>query len=264
MDNPLEQDAPDDMIERVHAFARDLAWGALYEKWGTSFRVASTSQGEQWFEMSRNRDWDENLNGFFLRKWNWDIPVSGLLLSFGYFEADFQRSATDTPAFALTQQAFRLLEKPAIPPKIFISYRQNESSAFASLIEARLNIAAPEAGVFIDKLLEGGDEWEQRIEHEIRERDTFICVYGPDTPKSTMIPKEIAWAQASGSRIIPVLHNEFTRDCEGYPEQFKALQDITVEKESAEAYELAILKLLNTLGYPTLQSPRPEQRDAQQ
>ena len=37
MDNPLEQPAPDDPIERVHAFARDLAWGAVNGKWGSSF-----------------------------------------------------------------------------------------------------------------------------------------------------------------------------------------------------------------------------------
>lgn len=170
-----------------------------------------------------------------------------MMFSFGY---------AIEPPLCLSPKALGLLERPAIPPKVFISYKQTESSAFASLIEARLNIAAPEAGVFIDKLLEGGDEWERRIKREICECDTFICVYGPGTPKSTMIPKEIAWAKDSGSRIIPVLHNKFTRDSEGYPEQFKTLQDITVDKESAEAYELAILKLLNALGYPTLQSPR--------
>ena len=138
---------------------------------------------------------------------------------------------------------------------IFISYRQAESSAFASLIEARLNIAAPEAGVFIDKLLEGGEEWEKRIKREISERDIFICVFGQTTHESTMIPKEIAWASDSGSRIIPVLHNGYTGE-QNYPEELKGIHWIKVETERAEGYELAILKLLNTLGYPTLQSQR--------
>ena len=54
-----------------------------------------------------------------------------------------------------------------------------------------------------------------------------------------------------------MLHHGCDRDDETYPTKLKRFQDIKVEKESAEAYELAILKLLNALGYPTLQSPRP-------
>ena len=71
-----------------------------------------------------------------------------------------------------------------------------------------------------------------------------------------MIPKELKWARESDSRIIPVLHNGY-KVKKHYPKKLKGIQRIVVEKESAEAYELAILKLLNTLGYPTLQSPRP-------
>ena len=205
---------------------------------------------------SPKNEHDENLKQFLQAKWVDKLPGSDLLKSFGFLELDAERFHPNSPAFLLTLKAFALLEKPAIPPKIFISYRQAESSAFASLIEARLNLAAPEVGVFIDKVLEGGDEWEQRIKKEICERDTFILVYGQTTHESTMIPKEITWARKSGSRIIPVLHNGY-RGRENYPEELNEIQWIAVETEKAEYYELAILKLLNTLGYPTLQSPRP-------
>ncbi len=33
MENPLELPVPDDPIERVHALARDLAYGALHNEW---------------------------------------------------------------------------------------------------------------------------------------------------------------------------------------------------------------------------------------
>ncbi|MCY3908366.1 MAG: TIR domain-containing protein [Anaerolineaceae bacterium] len=257
MDNPLEQPVPEDPIARAHEFARDLAWGVANGKWSAGFRVSRNIGGTGWLSLSFRTDIDAQGNLERLResKWKGDFPESDLLQSFGYFEPNLERYVKNQPAFLLTPKAFALLEKPLVPPRIFISYRQAESSAFASLIEARLNIAAPEAGVFIDKLLEGGEEWERRIEREIRKRDTFILVYGKTTHESTMIRKEIAWARESDSRIIPVLHNGYTGE-ENYPEELSGIQWIAVETESAENYELAILKLLNTLGYPTLQSPR--------
>lgn len=246
MDNPLEQPAPDDPIERVHAFAYDLAWGVAHGLWGTGLQVVN-SKGNAFYKIiSPSNVFDVSRRNQLVSKWGDNRSGVDMMFSFGY--------AIESP-FCLSPKALGLLERPAIPPKIFISYRQAESSALASLIEARLNIAAPEAGVFIDKLLEGGDEWERRIKHEICNRDTFILVYGKTTHKSTMIPKEVNWAKKSGSRIVPVLHNGYTGK-RNFPKKLKGIQWIMVEKESAEAYELAILKLLNTLGYPTLQSPR--------
>lgn len=251
MDNPLEQPAPDDPIARVHTLAYDLAWGVAHGLWGTGLE-AVWSEGAPFIKtVAPSSIFDESGRNLLVDKWGDNRPGVDMMFSFGY--------VIDSP-FALSPKALGLLEKPAIPPKIFISYKQSESSAFASLIEARLNIAAPEAGVFIDKLLEGGEEWEQRIKKEICERDTFILVYGKTTHESTMIPKEIAWARKSGSRIIPVLHNGYTGE-ENYPEELAGIQWIAVETERAEGYELAILKLLNTLGYPTLQSPTTVSRE---
>ena len=264
MDNPLEQPAPDDPIERVHAFARDLAWGAVNEKWESVFDrksldLARVEVNEDYYFASKE------LIALIKGKWVDEQPSIELLRSFDYLApaqnnlviSGDSRRLPPVPSYLLTTKAFSLLEKPAIPPEIFISYRQAESSAFASLIEARLTLADASIGIFIDKLIEGGAKWLKRIELEVRQCDTFIIVYGPDTPNSKTIPLEIAWAEETDSNIIPVLHHGFTRECEGYPERFKDLNDIAVEKESAEAYELAILKLLNTLGYPTLQSPHP-------
>ena len=253
MDNPLEQPAPKDPIARVREFARDLAWGATHGKWGSGFGYAAYDAENKWRTLSiENDSHQENFSEYLENKWDSEPPDSNLMRSYGFFELEGRGDF----AYLLTQKAFELLEKPALPPKIFISYRQNESSPFALLIEARLTLRDPTIGIFIDKLIEGGAKWLKRIEKEVRQCDTFIIVYGPDTPNSTTIPLEIEWAEETDSTIIPVLHHGFTRCCEGYPAQFKALNDITVEKESVKAYENAITDILIALGYSTLQSSR--------
>ena len=161
MDNPLKHKPPRDPIARVHAFAYDLAWGAVNGRWGSHFEIEQNpGSPEKWDAPSSKEESSANLNIELKRKWGNTFLESNLLRSFGYFVLDNENSSLRYKAFSLSQKSFTLLEKPAIPPKIFISYKQSESSAFASLIEARLNIAAPEAGVFIDKLLEGGRRME--------------------------------------------------------------------------------------------------------
>lgn len=278
MDNPHELPRPDDPIAQVHAFALDLAWGATQGMWSSGFRIARRASGtgrgeasgkEVWRTLSNNFIYEANLASYLSQKWFTIPPSPDLMQSFGYVEFDPSRIMEGKPSgiglppvssgyiegqpvYLLTKRAFDLLEKPAIPPKIFISYRQNESSAFASLIEARLTLRDPTIGIFIDKQIEGGAKWLKRIEEEVRQCEHFIIVYGPDTPNSDTIAMEIAWAEETECNIIPVLHHGFTRDCEGYPEQFEELNDITVEKESAKAYENAITDILIALGYSTL------------
>ena len=137
MDNPLEQPAPEDPIARVHVLARDLAWGAINGKWTGYFRVFSPSD---WIVMkTSNREYDQNIQKYIQEKWKGNPPECTLLLSLGYCAPDFENPTKGIMTFSLIEKAFNLLERPAVPPKIFISYRQNESSAFASLIEARLS-----------------------------------------------------------------------------------------------------------------------------
>ena len=257
MDNPLERKPPEDPIARVHEFARDLAWGAAHGKWGTGFRYDAFSPDDSWSALTTGGNYQEHFRHYLHDKWGGLPPDYNLLRSLGYFELENQRYIGDHFAFLLTPKAFSLLEKPASPPQIFISYRQNESSPFALLIEARLTLRDPTIGIFIDKLIEGGAKWLKRIEQEVRQCDTFIIVYGPDTPNSKTIPLEIAWAEETGSTIIPVLHHGFTRCCEGYPERFRELNDIPVEKESAKAYENAITDILIALGLLDAPVPAP-------
>ena len=254
MDNPLEQPAPEDPIARVEKYARDLAWGVAHKYWGTGLNAIHKPKNHFERMFSPANVIEISRRDLLREKWGNDPPGTDLMISFGYVNpVNPNLPGTNFP-YVLSPKALSLLDKPESPPKIFISYRQKESSAFASLIEARLTLRDSTIGIFIDKQIEGGARWLKRIEEEVRQCEHFIIVYGPDTPNSDTIPLEIKWAEETDSNIIPVLHNTFTRNCEGYPEQFKELNDITVEKESAKAYENAITDILIALGYSTLQS----------
>ena len=252
MDNPLEQPAPEDPIERVHAFARDLAWGAANGKWDSGFLISLHLGEETWYPRIVPREF---FNGFLKNKWESLPPSCSLLLSFNYLEESGTGIMQGETYYFLTNKTFSLLEKPDKPPEIFISYRHAESSAFALLIEAHLKNKDPDISVFIDKEIQKGDDWEERIEKALRTSEIFICILGPDFARSEMMLKEIDWAAQSGSRLISILHNNLSNE-ENLPARLKRKKWIKVQQENAEEYEIAILKLLNTLGYPTLRSPR--------
>ncbi len=250
MDNPLEQPAPDDPIARVHAFAYDLAWGVAHGLWGIGFRTLRAGGREmEWLSLSPG-DAQTHLHSLRLGKWNGEFPESDILQSFGYFESnDSVRPVQYQPAFLLTQRAFALLEEKtsAVSLKVFISHKQDESSEFASLIEARLEVVISGIKVFVDKDIKGGDVWLERIEQEIRSSDVFICLFGPTTPDSLMVQKEINWAlETLSCRIIPIWHHGYTGD--GFPTELHAFQRIEVSKENAEGYRTAIQQLFYSLG----------------
>ena len=117
MENPLEQPAPDNPIDRVHAFALDLAWGATHGLWGTGFRILIFGGMEQrWLSLSSGEA-PTNLRNLIVGKWKGKFPETSLLLSYGYLEPNYAVKPVDSqPAFLLTQQAFAILENSAISP----------------------------------------------------------------------------------------------------------------------------------------------------
>lgn len=201
-------------------------------------------------------------------KWKDRIPNSDLLRVFGYFEL-LDLRPNNTRIYLLSPKAFALLNRPATPAKVFISYKRDESSALGLLIESRLKLVDSSIGVFIDKLLEPGDKWHERLEEKVRQSRYFVCLLAPKSLGSKYVRNEIEWAldesEKSGTIIIPICHNGYSLGSELHKDlrqdagEINALikklsvnNAIPINPESAEEYELAMIKLLSKLGYSNI------------
>ena len=240
MDNPFEQQVPNDMLERVRDFARDLAYGAATGLWHSQIRWQQLLYPDI-----------SNISMVFAQylgpKWKTDFPSEFLLLSFGYLKEYGNEAGYSV--YLLTDRAFELLERPSRPPDVFISYRRSESSAFGLLIEARLRLAG-NPNPFIDKNLVPGAEWNAQLKQQIQRSRYFIALIGKSTLESPYVIQEIEWAIESNCTLISVLHNGFRID-DSAPEVLKTRHAIMVTAENALGYETAVNQLLNSLGYST-------------
>jgi hypothetical protein len=151
----------------------------------------------------------------------------------------------------LTRAAFDLLEDVE-PSSIFISYRREDSSAFALLVLARLKAAGLDA--FLDLTIQPGANWRTHIQNEIVTRDHLILLLGKQTLRSEVVLEEIEWALQSGTNILPIWHNHYAYRSDEFnlPEEIDAaLQNthtIRVIEESTLGYNNAIIELLNRFG----------------
>src|SRR6476469_10414280 len=110
--------------------------------------------------------------------------------SFEYLAAASTDSAQTV--FSITHHAFKLLDQPITPPTLFISYKRGVSSPFGLAIEYRLE--ARGVRPFIDRSLEGGDQWARVLEEQIRQSRYFVCLITDDALASSHVRQEIQWA----------------------------------------------------------------------
>lgn len=250
MDNPLEQPAPNDFLERVHAFTRDLVYGAVRGLWFESFLIYSDVNGTIWRSGDFMAVGDDETHPFYkliIEKWAGSPPAARLLVAFDYLHK--VEEGTSYVQYILTQKAFALIAKPLTPPSVFISYKRSESSALGLLIEARLKLAG-NPNPFIDKNLEVGKEWSDQLEERIRTSRYFVALIGPETLSSPHVMQEIIWAEKYGCTIISLWHNGATIN-DSTPPTISDRHAITVKGNSALDYEIAVNQLLNSLGYAT-------------
>lgn len=240
MENPFEQGVPADVLQRVHAFARDLAYGVTLGLWHSQIHWQKLLNPE----ISHH----SRIFAQYLRpKWGGDFPSEYLMLSFGYFQE--HGSEGGHSRYLLTEKAFRLLERPAGPPSVFISYRRSESSTFGLLIEARLKLVG-NPNPFIDKNLVPGEEWNAQLRQKIEACRYFVCLIGRTTLESPHVMQELEWAAAGDRTIISIWHNGQRMSDATLP-QLRDRHAIVVTEETALGYELAVNQLLNSLGYST-------------
>lgn len=250
MDSPLTLLPPTDYVERITAFARDLAYGVVHNLWKEEFLLYEEFNEQTWRSgayMLDDTEPEHPLYQLIVHKWQGQPPAHRLLAAFGYFE--FIDEGDTYRHYILTPKAFALLEQPATPPSVFISYRRSESSALGLLIEARLKLAG-NPNPFIDKNLVVGETWNTQLEQRIREARYFVCLIGPQTLASPHVMQEITWAEQSGCTVISLWHSGATIDT-STPAVLSTRHAITVKGDSALDYELAVNQLLNSMGYAT-------------
>lgn len=248
MENVLSLPRPDDEIEQIHHFARDLAFGAARKRWSAQFLVSVKSDGRVTWQSESTDQFNPIFEVYLRNKWDNSQPDDFLMLSFGYFTIVNQKPSKTR--YLLTDKAFKLLEQPVGRTKIFISYRRKHSTAFALLVEARLKLVS-KADIFVDKLLEIGGDWREELEQRVVESDYLIVLIGPDTFESEWVVREVELAAEHNAIIIPIWQPGVNRG-ENTPQIINDRQEIRVAHENAEGYETAITKLLNRLGYSTI------------
>ena len=246
-EQPIFLPLPDSVYQRAERFARDLAWGILNGWWQPPFNVFYTGANvNPVWNANGEREQRGKFDLYMRTVWGEQTVSQHTMFLLGFIQEVYTSSGSK--ALNITDKALSLLERPAIPPNAFISYKRGVSSAFALLVEARLRFAgAPPP--FIDKNLLGGDEWHGQLEASIRSSQYFILLIGPETLKSKWIQKELAWAIEAKCRIIPVCHTgEKVDQCQ---EEIRQIQGHDVPGESAADYESAISFILNSMGYQT-------------
>lgn len=240
----LETDPPDQNVERIRFFAKALAYGVVQNRWLPEFNVMISTSGAIW--VSKGRGFTDSVGAYIKSRWNGQPPHPSLLTVFQYLDQ------IDEQGYRLTLKAFELLEEPASPPSVFISYSHDKSSAFGLLIAARLQ-AKGIRNPFIDMNLEPGDKWHAELEEKVRQSSYFVCLIAPETLHSEYVIKEIRWAlSALTVTAIPIWHSGFNgkADCEADILDFvKQTNAIVVTDESAKGYNTAVVELLNRMGY---------------
>jgi len=260
MVNPLKLPVPEDFVDKVDAFARDLAYGVLHGAWDIHVNAFRPNQAND-FVLTESGQQDYSKQ--FWTKWRNGItylnPHFSALEARGYVDS-FKSGSNDSSGapytgYKLIPKAFELLDKPARPPEVFISYRRAESSAFALLIEARLRLVGNPTP-FVDKNIQAGEDWAKRLQETIEASKYFIILIGDEKIwDSEWVQNEIRWAENAGCTIISVWHNGMLLDSEqnksSFPKVLAARQKIDVKEESALGYETAVNQVLNALGYRT-------------
>ncbi|MBZ0283630.1 MAG: toll/interleukin-1 receptor domain-containing protein [Anaerolineae bacterium] len=246
MDNPLLQPAPEDRFDRIRTLARDLAYGAVNGLWSSRITVSFVSRQDPLWWI--NPDGDPNsISDYLEKKWENKHCSAEVLMSFG-FMALMEKRDTSATVYLLTEKAFALLEKPTAPPSVFISYRRNQSSALGLLVVARLK-AVGVPNPFIDMVIDPGAQWHALLEKTVRQSTYCIALIAPGTLDSTYVQQEIKWAlDTPGMTVIPLWHGGFQAGND-YPAELSVRNAIRIKEESAEEYEMAMIKLLNRLGY---------------
>src|ERR1041385_4153743 len=204
MDNPHKLSPPNDPVERIRALARDLAYGAVTAMWPAELRIWIGQDGAS-FEGMQGGD---KLREVLTEKWHNDIPDFNLLVVLGYLVVSSAEGRVQY--MTLTQKAFELLEQPAAPPSVFISYGRKQSSAFALLLECKLSSMGVKA--FVDRSIDPGADWHNHLMTTVGGSSFLVCLLAPGTLTSPYVREEVQWAMDAQICSISIWHSNFRFD----------------------------------------------------
>ena len=264
-ENPLEQPAPENDMERVHTFARDFAYGLANGLWGPRISVSSTLGGETWINLADKKG---GFRKYLANKWKGRRPSFDMLVMFGYFRIYEQRNVSQTQYIA-TDDIFNFLEESSQSYSIFVSYGRMQSSALAVLVKKQLENLGEDFKVFVDDALQVGDVWHARLEKQVREAKYFICLLGQiwtleqknfvlkTSLDSPFVREEIQWALNSDSEIYCICHggyklpqskNDLNDEIWQIVSKLNQTQYIHIDDESAKKYDIGMNELLENSG----------------
>ena len=159
--------------------------------------------------------------------------------------------------YELLQSSFELLQEIE-PTTIFISYKRDQSSAFALLTLKYLKQFDLEA--FLDLSIDPGDNWHASLEKKIEDCQFMVLLLGKTTLSSENVCKEIMWALDQKKEIIPIRQPDFSFCNIVWPDNLSLeVQEkiskkvnltnaIRIQEESALEYHKAMTALLNRFG----------------
>lgn len=99
------------------------------------------------------------------------------------------------------------MESAAKWKKPFISYAR-EDQLFALRLADELR-EKHQKDVWIDKHMQGGEEWAETIEERLEAADVVILIVSKSSKKSKWVRKELLKAEKHGTFIIPVIHEQY-------------------------------------------------------
>ena len=85
---------------------------------------------------------------------------------------------------------------------LFISYARENAAAVGQLADS---LRALGCDPWMDRALQGGQDWWQEILHRIAVSDAFVAVVSVAAIDSLACQREFAWAQDLGKTIVPIL-----------------------------------------------------------
>lgn len=107
-------------------------------------------------------------------------------------------------------------------PRIFISYRRQDSASLANLLKLKLKSHGIDS--FLDVHgIEAGGVLPDILRHEIERCDVFVCLLGATTLESSWVSQEVELANKNGKVLVPVLQERFDRSQSVPNEHFEAL-----------------------------------------